>query len=524
MKSSEAKVIIIGLDGMPHDLFTKLATLDGFPTISRLMKTGAIARMATVIPPHSPPAWASISTGMNPGKHGIFDFVRRTDDYKFTFSDSSLLRGKTVWDVAGSHGLKVIVVNVPITYPAYPVNGVLISGFPAPNSRKACFPKRVLSDIRRNVGDYVFDIDAGYAYSIGNPEEFVKRITYMTIQRSKALMYLLENYDWDLAFGVFTAIDRFHHVFWRYVKKFYDPLRNHKHSPIIKKYNSIIEEYYRMVDRILGDLVKLSSQQNAQMVIVSDHGFELATKFFGINRILQRFNYLRTKQSTQLVSKDRIFNLFMKNSLLRKFFNQAVFMKHRLSLLLQALLPSSIDLKSTIAYYSHKNGITVRSGFEPFTNELVDHLYNVIDPETKTKVVEKIFLREEIFSGPFVDKAPSLVVTLREGYEPRRESQKPICKIREEAPESRMTGVHQGISSIEGSLFCAYGSLIHPKRDFHPTVFDIFPTVLSILGLPVPKDVDGRCLHGVFLDRESREFKRASALSQRRWPRGGKPN
>ena len=105
------------------------------------MGRGTLLQMDTSIPDISSVAWTSFMTGSNPGRHGIYGFLDlQPNSYKIYFPNSRHIQSKTLWDVAGGAGRRSVVINVPSTYPAQPLNGVLISGFVAININKATYP------------------------------------------------------------------------------------------------------------------------------------------------------------------------------------------------------------------------------------------------------------------------------------------------------------------------------------------------------------------------------------------------
>jgi predicted AlkP superfamily phosphohydrolase/phosphomutase len=72
---NEPKVLIVGLDAATFDLIGPWLAEGKLPNLEALMKNGAWGRLASILPPITPPAWTSFMTGKNPGKHGIFHFM-----------------------------------------------------------------------------------------------------------------------------------------------------------------------------------------------------------------------------------------------------------------------------------------------------------------------------------------------------------------------------------------------------------------------------------------------------------------
>jgi predicted AlkP superfamily phosphohydrolase/phosphomutase len=503
MKSDEnktdKKVVIIGLDGLPYQTFLSLSTDPKFSTFNRIFKLGFKSKMLTVVPPYSPPAWASIITGMNPAKHGIYDLMRRTEEDRLKLLGSSLLRGKTIWDIASVYGRKVIVMNVPITYPAYPVNGILISGFPVLNPEKSVYPQNLLNQIKTNVGKYIVDIDVGPMYSIRNVDDFIEKLGHITLQRAKTLVYLMENYEWDLVFGVFTEIDRLHHVFWGCLKK--ESLFS-KYE--ITKYKQLLTSYYTTLNDALDQIVRIVNEHNALLIIISDHGFEYVEKYVGINNILKKCNYIESSVLPKL--REKIFELLNKFHLTKLVFK---LLPKQYTNIAQLSKSFTLDIKKSIAYYSHYNGITINPHSLHMKQKVIEDLYNTIDAETGSKIFESIFSKEELYSGPYINELPDLIFCLREGYKAIRElPHSSVSKIRDVFKSSKMTGAHQGRSSVSYAVFCAYGKFINSNADLPAvTIYDIAPTVLHAMNLPIINTVDGRILREIF-DKNNITYKR----------------
>ncbi|MCX5896559.1 MAG: alkaline phosphatase family protein [Proteobacteria bacterium] len=129
-KNSTGKVLIIGLDGATFTLLKPWMDQGYLPAIRELVENGASGNLRTVVPPITGPAWSSFMTGVNPGRHRIYDFLIRDEHTgKDIPINARLRRGKAFWEYLSEAGKRVVVLNVPVTYPPVPVNGVMISDF-----------------------------------------------------------------------------------------------------------------------------------------------------------------------------------------------------------------------------------------------------------------------------------------------------------------------------------------------------------------------------------------------------------
>jgi len=154
MSNKERKVFCVGLDGATFDLIRPWVAAGELPHLEKIMQGGVWGELESVIPPISAPAWTSFMTGKNPGKHGIFGFTKqKRGSYEERFVNRQLIKSETLWKGLGDSGKKVIVVNVPITYPPEEVNGCLVSGMDAPSTKSPyAYPPELREKINRVTG------------------------------------------------------------------------------------------------------------------------------------------------------------------------------------------------------------------------------------------------------------------------------------------------------------------------------------------------------------------------------------
>ena len=166
------RVLVIGLDGVTFDLLGPWIEAGELPNLRRLMEQGAWGRLQTTMPPISSSSWSSFLTGVNPGKHGIFDFARRVPGtYDQELTNAARRHGRSLWRILSDAGRRVGVVNVPMTFPPEPVNGFLISGMDAPQISNAySFPAILANDLRERFGGYRVDVSARGRQSPSPPE------------------------------------------------------------------------------------------------------------------------------------------------------------------------------------------------------------------------------------------------------------------------------------------------------------------------------------------------------------------
>jgi len=208
------KSMIIGLDGATFDLIKPWANAGELPTFKKLMKEGVWGELESTIPHVTPPAWTSITTGKNPGKHGIFDFmsIEKSDGkWKLKLYNSRSKKSKEIWDYLRDK--KSIIVNVPLTYPPRVINGTMITGMLTPDIKNSDFtyPKEFKGEILKSFPEYIIELNwSGYK---GKERKFLEDLYKMSEERIKLFWYLFGK-EWDFLFFVFVGTDRMQHIIW----------------------------------------------------------------------------------------------------------------------------------------------------------------------------------------------------------------------------------------------------------------------------------------------------------------------
>src|SRR5438105_1769979 len=126
------RALIIGIDGGTMDIVEPLVRAGRLPNLARIMARGVSGTLSSVIPPITSPAWSTILSGKNPGKHGVFDFKRPRLGTREVPVNSTDIKADPLWRLLSRAGKTCCLLNVPMTYPPEPVNGHIVSGFPCP--------------------------------------------------------------------------------------------------------------------------------------------------------------------------------------------------------------------------------------------------------------------------------------------------------------------------------------------------------------------------------------------------------
>jgi len=334
-----------------------------------MMGEGSFHKMETSLPEISSVAWTSFMTGKNPGEHGIFGFMElREGSYNMYFPNYTDVKAPTFWDAAG---VQSVVLNVPQTYPARALKGVMTSGFVALDLKKATYPESAYNYL--NSINYKIDVNASLAKD--NVPAFLKDLSFTFEKRREAIRHFFQNEDWQIFIGTITETDRLHHFFFH-------------HALNDGEFHGEFINFYRKLDTFLGEMYEKTKKENALFLTCSDHGFTPIKTEVYINKWLIENGYL------ELTDKDEGIETITETS--RAF----------------CLDPSRI--------YIHLNGKypkgTVKdSQYQDLRNELAQKLKSLVF--NGDKVVKDVFFKEDIFKGHYADKGPDIYVLPNYGFD-----------------------------------------------------------------------------------------------------------
>ena len=206
-------LLVVGWDGATPELVEPWLADGTLPNLARLAKRGSYSRFRSLIHPLSPAAWTSAFTGLNPGRHGVWDFGHvQPGTYEVAPTDARSRHGATLWDIAGDCGLTSAVINVPLSHPSGPIEGVFVPGVGADQLEGNTIPANLAELIRAEVPGYVLDANA---YEHADPADFLRSVEAMVEARSQVAESLLRRERPDLFVCVFVATDRVQHAFWK---------------------------------------------------------------------------------------------------------------------------------------------------------------------------------------------------------------------------------------------------------------------------------------------------------------------
>jgi predicted AlkP superfamily phosphohydrolase/phosphomutase len=504
-----SKLLLIGLDGASFNVLDPLVKAGHLPNIANLIRQGTRANLRTTFPPITAVAWSSFMTGKNPGKHGIFEFVRHDKNSARELAvNASFREGRAIWDYLSDAGRRVVVHNFPCTYPVRPLNGLMISDFMTPAGRRdITYPASLLDELEAKFGPYRLHLSQTYASgkAQGVLDELFDELEY----KARVVEYMMTRYEWDAFFQYFWGTDRIQHELWHV----FDESHPRHDADEARRYRDRVHAYFDRVDQIIGRMLELAGSETLTW-IVSDHGFGPAHKYCSFNLWLLQEGFLNLKSDALTRIKHLLFNMGLTPELAFKIVRalplgklapaRGVSNKAGASKLMGRVFLSfnDVDWSRSRAFskgnygqiYVNLKGREAEGSVEPadyerVCGEIIGRLKSLKDPLSGEPWAGDVFRREEVYEGPRVEDAPDISFLPRDmRYLPLGNADFNSNKFIVDA--FGISGCHR----MDGVMI-AHGAPIKSGLDAAGArIWDVTPTLLYLLDQPVPRDMDGRVL------------------------------
>ncbi|OVE86433.1 alkaline phosphatase family protein [Natronolimnobius baerhuensis] len=495
---SSLQTLLVGVDAACDRVLAPMFDDDELPTIESIYEQGVSTPLESQIPPWTASAWPSLYTGKNPGKHGVFGFLS-FDGYDWDVVNASDVRERAIWELLDEHDMTSVVVNVPVTHPAREFDGALIPGYTAPEDPE-CQPAGLLEEVREEIGEY-------RVYPDEDADDLGEAYSECARMRGEAFRYLADQYDPEFGFVEFQGTDSIFHK---------EPDND-----------AAIRQIYREVDRQLETI--LETHDPDTVIIASDHGMgPYEGQEFRVNEYLRREGFVETehggdgmptwatvrdgalKEGTDETTHDpSVAERAMASAARVGLTSQrigAVLERLGIDELVASHAPAGmvsagatqVDFPESTAYVRSRielgvrlnlegrepNGVVPEAEYETVRTHIIDALRSARTPEGEP-VFETVRPREEYFHGPEAEHAVD-IVTIPADFEHFISA-----TLRDEQfgpPTEPWNHKLQG-------TFAASGAAINQTRsvgDAH--LFDVAPTVLATLGVPVDEQMDGQPL------------------------------
>ncbi len=456
MPAKKSKILVLGFDGASPKLIDQW--IEDLPTFKRLKTHGIFGHTIPPIPAQTPVAWTTFMTGKNPGKHGIFSFMmRKKGSYRRQIAQPSMTNSKTIWHLLSEGGKKIGVINVPMS-DAEQIKGFIIPGFLSPTEGTP-HPEKIKNIISRKFGieSLTGDVETEILRNVDKaPEKFFKRTNEITEETAQISQFLAQKEDWDFFMTVFMSTDRIQHFFWNYVDSTHEQHEKNKFTQLVK-------DHYVKLDGIMKDFLELIDKETI-VIVLSDHGFCQVSKELVINNYLEELGFLKAKN-------DRV-------DLERS----------------EAVSYGYGDIWLNVKNREPQGLIKLGKEYEKTRNAIIQALKNLrMDGEKPFKDIKK---REEIYWGEQLSNGPDLMAIFNTGWQAARRPEimekQPSGTYVNEKP--RWSGGHDGTHDpvdVPGIIGIIGPNTQKPlKIQVH--LWDLAPTILQIMNMPIPHDMDGQ--------------------------------
>lgn len=486
--------MIIGLDGVTWDVLTDDVLSSYMPNLARLRREGSSGVLLSSVPPVTPAAWTTCTTGCHPHKHKLINFHQysfKTNRYYYT--NSTTVKTPGLWHYLSEKGYRVASINVPFTYPVYPVNGILVAGLGCPGtSAEFTYPSEFKQKLLEAVPDYGVALDTSLKHDIetlaNDKTQFCHCLEVMAQRfehRLKAAQLIQRDAPVDVMMVQFQQLDFLQHICWPFIS-----IQTRDRYPW---HRDEIFKLYQKLDHIIGELLQIIDLDSGLVMAVSDHGFGPIRYALNINALLQQWEYLKRPHAwNRMIRRCR-----------RNWISRTGKSKDEMTLDLKQ--PIDLQRSKAMCLFNPVNGMVhlnvkgrqsqgcVERGqeYDDIIEDLKKRFEDVTNPDTGEKIFEQVVTPSEYWNLPMSDELcemyGDLFLIQKKGYH-LLESMKQNADVFEAYPDDKMTGSWH---YPEGIVVLA-GAGMKPGGEVKGELTDVAPTLYSWLGESIPAEIDGK--------------------------------
>ncbi len=514
-----SRVLVIGIDGLPPGLLRRLMAARRMPTLASLARRGGLGVLRSTPNYQSASAWTSMMTGVNPGVHGILHFTNPVRaSYEVAQIDARARRCRSIWSLLSEAGASVAALNVPVSYPAEPVNGIVLAGWlcPSPTSPGFAHPPELAAEVARVAGDYPIHADVRRHVMRGDFGQAARAATHGITVKGEVACHLIRSRRPDVAAVVFTECDSLQHWCWHILDEAhpaYDPrLAKHWLDDLLRVYQAVDAQVSALIEAAGGDV---------DVMVVSDHGQApnsgaqvlLRPWLVAAGYLAPRRRWLPRRIFDRMVASG--FELTRRRA------------PARVKAVLRARLPglqtrAQAGVRAVAADWPHTRVFTETGHLfvnlrrrqpegriepgeecEALLAELERELGALRDADSGEPAVEAVVRGSEVFHGPHVDLMPDLLVHWRHARVVHRLVWRGEI-ITHPSPPELPTGAHHP----DGTLLAAGPSFRGGGERAARSIYDIAPTVLHLAGCAVPAYMDGEVMDDLLTPRAAKDVRR----------------
>ena len=473
------KTVVIGLDGANWSLIEPWIENGDLPNLKYLRENGVWGISTSQLPAVTCPNWKCYSTGKNPAKLGVFWWQRVDRKKKKLVGYNSLsFDSLEIFDYISRAGFRVGVINMPTTYPPKKLNGFMISGAPDSAYTRYTYPETLEEELKEKYNYRVYP-----KIHVSTQEDIREYID--------DILSII-----DLRFDV--GVDMLTKVDFLQVSIFYINVLHHFLFDDV-----LVKRAWKLIDSRIGEFI--SNEEVGNIFLMSDHGTNEIYDTFYVNTWLEREGYLKTKKSLLKnlqkigITKQNLVKIANKmriTHLIRRTFPERIIRSipsEDGTIAGTRILDAHIDWEKSKAIAVGQGLIYLmvddKSEYERIREDIIKKLANLTTPNGY-KVARNVYRKEELYKGRYLDIAPDIIY--EEGVHVYTSSGIGNEKV------FGLPKKWRAENSTEG-IFLAYGNGIKKGEVLTGvSILDIAPTILYVMGIPVPNDIDGRVLKEIF--------------------------
>jgi predicted AlkP superfamily phosphohydrolase/phosphomutase len=484
---SAGRLAVLGVDGGSWNVLGRLIRDGYMPNLGRMVKRGVHGNLRSIIPPVTGGAWLALATGLNPGKTGVLDFLKLDSDMALHVVSSKDFRGRSLWDYLSLLDYRVAVLDYPMLYPAYPVNGIMLCSW---GGRFSTYPESLAGVIRDMVDNYDVFVE-WHVERFDDIELFLDDLD-KAVEKKLKVSRRFAKAGWDLFVDVLSFTDWLQHRMWHFFDSSHPLYRGGVEA---SRYRRRFTEYWQLVDEYIGEVSEIYDN----VLVVSDHGFGSHWGVFNFGRWLLKHGFVEVRGSGRVAK--RLVASFLRRLGFTKFIPQKLRKRARKLGVSAVNIYSDLDMdRSKIIVLESSNvfgALRVNPKIDINAEELLHQLEQKLQElgsEVGQEIKVQVWRVKDLYWGDKVNLLPDLIVAVNDWssvivYDPTKDF---IYSNGLSSP--RHTGSHR----LEG-VFVAYGVDIRNGVEVQGvSVLDVAPTILYMFDAPIPNNIDGRVLEQIF--------------------------
>lgn len=485
------KVVVLGFDGVEPSLLGRLEEEGKTPAFSQLRDEGVYSQLDSTVIPISAMAWSSFATGVNPGKHGVYDFITRSgpESTEFDLTTSRSRQAPALWEYLNAIDRRVGIIGMPVTYPVEELEGFMISGYPTPHRENSFWP----SDLEETLPVDPGEVHSTVHFDGTNRDEFIEDQFRQFDAIERIHNHALEEEELDLLVTVFKQTDDIAHVAWDEPE---------------------LHDIYARADQVLQDTYERLEAMDEEylLFVLSDHGFGPVEKTLFLNNVLRELGYLKLKDGIGTTLRDTFCKLGvnMLNSyriastlgfgekLMSVGYDEDTLKARLLYSLRNTFLLGTHDIDvNESACFSRGNYGQIFVENEEVIDELARSLIEYsVDGQS---IIKDVYRASDHFHGDAIDLAPDLMI---ETPDYRYLTARGFGLATSQVLTDHIIG--RDAEHKQKGVFFATGSSIDTGKSIkEPSLEDILPTLLYGMDEPLPQYLDGDVIDIFDTDRES---------------------